>query len=193
MQRNVSPSSSSSKFQSIFGREEEASMSFTKFDSDSDSSISSAIDGNCLYSSLLVQDRQEMVNRHSLCLHRLRRAADEATSLRHENTSLRSVNVELNRKLRLLIQASVGSRTMFRGEKEAGKKSVRFWEGEKRIENVEVERFLIPKSISVKSEEYLKRARAIVDNGRRARLSTQSRIPTLQNVKVISQFNSLFL
>ena len=197
MQTNVSLPSSSSKLQSIFRRE--PYMAFTELDSDS--SIS-AINGNRLYNTLLVQERQEMVNRHSLCLHRLRRADDEANSLRRENTSLRSVNVELNKKLRLLIQASVqsrlGSRTMFRGEKGTVKKAIRFPDGEGRNERrtssigSENERFSLPKSISVKSEEYLRKDQAIAINSVRTRHSSQSRIPALQSVKVISKFIFFF-
>ncbi|CAI0431831.1 unnamed protein product [Linum tenue] len=50
---------------------------------------------------------QEMVNRHALCLTRLRQAAKEVESLRHENAVLRSINHDLNSDLNLLIRASV--------------------------------------------------------------------------------------
>ncbi|MBA0766061.1 hypothetical protein Gotri_015142 [Gossypium trilobum] len=56
---------------------------------------------------LLMQQHQDMINRHSLCLSRFREAAKEAESLRQENTSLRSVNSDLNKQLNALFQASV--------------------------------------------------------------------------------------
>lgn len=53
------------------------------------------------------QHYQDIINHHSLCLSHLREAAEEVESLRQENSSLRSVNRELNQQLSFLIQASV--------------------------------------------------------------------------------------
>lgn len=206
MQKNVAISSSIS----------DGVVSSNSFFIDSDSSTTTttaaaAIDDHRrrLYNSLLVQDHQEMVNRRSLYLNRVRQVAAEATGLRRENSHLRSLNVELNEQLRLLIQSTLvqnrlgSSRTMFR-EKGFG---TGFWDREegaresqirrsviesRGAENVELDNVYsrLPKSISVKSDDYLEiKAQGIVNNGgRTSRGSTRSRTTTLHNVKVISKF-----
>lgn len=196
MQKNVEISSSLSISHGVVS----SNSFFLSDDFDSDSSSTAAIDDHRrrrLYNSLLVQDHQEMVNRHSLCLNRLRQAAAEAAALRRENSKLRSVNTELMKRLSALIQSTLqnrlGSRSVFR-EKSFG---TRFWdrngeEGsvvENRAESVELDIYSrLPKSISVMSDDYLKiTAQAIVNNGRRSRESTRSRTTTsLQTVKVIN-------
>ncbi|KAM7269920.1 hypothetical protein ACFE04_029134 [Oxalis oulophora] len=55
---------------------------------------------------LLMQNQQDMVNRHKLVLTRLREVVDECDSLRQENATLRSLNQELNQHVSALIQAS---------------------------------------------------------------------------------------
>ncbi|WRX15199.1 zinc finger protein [Theobroma cacao] len=124
---------------------------------------------------LLMQQHQDMINRHNLCLTRLRDAAKEAEALRHENTALRSVNRDLNKQLSALIQASVQNHfassdyntTPFElvnalrglclsdggvGEEEVCDESpTSVMEGA-----VDVERVMLPKSISVRSNGYLK-------------------------------------
>ncbi|XP_022726550.1 zinc finger CCCH domain-containing protein 15 isoform X1 [Durio zibethinus] len=124
---------------------------------------------------LLMQQHQDMINRHNLCLTRLREAAKEAEALRQENTSLRSVNRDLNKQLSALIQASVQNHfassdyntTPFDlvnalrglclsgggvGEEEVSDESpTSVMEGA-----VDVERVMLPKSISVRSNGYLK-------------------------------------
>ncbi|KAL6193345.1 hypothetical protein ACLB2K_034429 [Fragaria x ananassa] len=93
---------------SIFGPipSQSSSVGVGLYGLQSDSDTSQAY-RNKLYQSLLVQNRQEMVNRHSLCLKRLHEAAEEADALRRENSHLRNVNVELNKQLNLLIHASI--------------------------------------------------------------------------------------
>nr|XP_011464074.1 PREDICTED: zinc finger CCCH domain-containing protein 15 [Fragaria vesca subsp. vesca] len=93
---------------SIFGPKpsQSSSVGVGLYGVQSDSDTSQAY-RNKLYQSLLVQNRQEMVNRHSLCLKRLHEAAEEADALRRENSHLRNVNVELNKQLNLLIHASI--------------------------------------------------------------------------------------
>ncbi|XP_022734686.1 zinc finger CCCH domain-containing protein 15-like [Durio zibethinus] len=124
---------------------------------------------------LLMQQHQDMINRHSLCLTRLHEAAKENEALRQENTALRFVNRNLNKQLSALIQASVQnhfassdySTTPFElvnalqglclgggsvGEEEVSDKSpTSMMDGA-----VDVERFMLPKSISVRSNGYLK-------------------------------------
>ncbi|XVE92624.1 hypothetical protein REPUB_Repub01dG0114100 [Reevesia pubescens] len=125
---------------------------------------------------LLMQQYQDTINRHNLCLTRLRQASKDAEALRQENTSLRSVNRDLNKKLSELIQASVQSHfassddytsTPFElvnalhglclggggvGEEEVSDESpTSVMEGA-----VDVERVTLPKSISVRSNGYLK-------------------------------------
>ncbi|KAG8498406.1 hypothetical protein CXB51_007115 [Gossypium anomalum] len=117
---------------------------------------------------LLMQQHQDIINRHSLCLSRFREAAKEAESLRQENTSLRSVNRDLNKQLNALIQASVQDHfassdynttpfdlvnalegLCFGGG--VGEEEVSDMEGE-----VDVERVKLPKSISIRSNGYQK-------------------------------------
>lgn len=124
---------------------------------------------------LLMQQHQDMINRHNLCLTRLRQAAKEAETLRLENTSLRSVNRDLNKQLSAVIQASVQNHfvssdyntTPFElvnalqglclsgdgvGEEEVSDESpTSVMEG-----GVDAERVMLPKSISVRSNGYLK-------------------------------------
>lgn len=184
---------------------------------DADSETSS--ENSHLLHSLLVQDRQEMVNRQSLCLTRLREASEEANSLRRENTHLRTVNRELNKHLSHLIQSSVqkqlGSSTSeysgllrtlnrFRGmsignKRAEGRRHRANWEEEVNeesptsvvesgmVENVEVGRSTLPKSISVRSNGYLKiGAQGVPSNGGRARSAIRSRPAAPLTVTVIS-------
>ncbi|XP_050120266.1 zinc finger CCCH domain-containing protein 15-like [Malus sylvestris] len=153
---------------------------------ESDHDSSSAHRHRQLYHSILVQDHQEMVNRHSRCLKRLQETSEEADALRRENVHLRSLNLELNKQLSLLIHASVqkqfgspssvqtttpfgivsGLRDMRiddkRAERDVSNKSptsVIESEGGD-AENIDVERFSLPKSISVRSNGYVKAAQA---------------------------------
>ncbi|KAL6190372.1 hypothetical protein ACLB2K_036770 [Fragaria x ananassa] len=91
---------------SIFGPKPSPFSSVGLYGVQSDSDTSQAY-RNKLYQSLLAQNRQEMVNRHSLCLKGLHEAAEEADALRRDNSHLRNVNVELNKQLSLLIHASI--------------------------------------------------------------------------------------
>lgn len=156
---------------------------------------------NHLYHSRSVQEHQEIVNRHSLCLTHLREATGEAENLRLENKHLRAVNRELNKHLSLLIHASLRSTSSssslpsssndfttapsfagalddaFRrlslggGMDEGSDQGSPYpWDDvaasdlesptsvieSGRNQNAEVERFSLPKSISVRSNGYLK-------------------------------------
>ncbi|GMI74902.1 CALLOSE DEFECTIVE MICROSPORE1 [Hibiscus trionum] len=118
---------------------------------------------------LLMQQHQDMINRHSLCLTRFREAAKEAESLRQENTSLRSVNRDLNKQLNALIQASVEDHfassdynaTPFELVNALGGLCLGGdGEGEEEVsdmeDEVDLERVRLPKSISVRSNGYVK-------------------------------------
>ncbi|KAM5567821.1 hypothetical protein ABKV19_015742 [Rosa sericea] len=154
---------------------------------------------NKLYQSLLVQNRQEMVNRHSLCLKRLHEAAEEADALRRENSHLRNVNVELNKQLSLLIHASIqkeieassssvqrspfGIVNGIRGLSIDGKSSAQEEEElsdqsptSEEAENVDVERISLPKSISVRSNGYVKLPPVTAATNAAARTAARSRI-----------------
>ncbi|KAF4350986.1 hypothetical protein F8388_021693 [Cannabis sativa] len=160
-----------------------------EFDSDSSNSsttaTAAAIDDHhrrrrlYYYNSLLVQERQEMVNRRSLCLNRLREVSVEVASLRNENSYLRSINVELRKQFRLLLQSALQNRLGFgngvwnRDEEEGDDRDIYS---------------RLPKSISVKSEDYLKvSAPAVIKNGGRSSRDSSSRsrnctTATLQNL-----------
>nr|KYP75114.1 Zinc finger CCCH domain-containing protein 15 [Cajanus cajan] len=141
------------------------------------------------YDSGVIQKHQDMVNRHSMCLSRLVETSKEVEALRQENGQLRAANKELQKQLHLVIQASLENhfRGLHIGE---GKENCADWNnnnnninnshnnmnsnGNKElqeisdesptsvIENnvVEVERFSLPKSISVRSNGYLKMAQS---------------------------------
>ncbi|KAE8675853.1 Zinc finger C-x8-C-x5-C-x3-H type family protein, putative isoform 3 [Hibiscus syriacus] len=117
---------------------------------------------------LLPQQHQDMINCHSLYLARFCEVAKEVESLRQENTSLRSVNRGLNKQLSALIQTSVQNHfassdyntTPFElvnslgglclGGDGVGKEEISAVEDE-----VDFERVMLPKSISVRFNGYL--------------------------------------
>ncbi|KAK8657326.1 hypothetical protein V6N13_035572 [Hibiscus sabdariffa] len=124
---------------------------------------------------ILMQQHQDMINRHNLCLTRLREAAKEAEVLRQENSSLRSVNRDLNKQLSALIQASVQNhfsssdynttpfellnalRGLSLGGDGVGEADISDESPTSVMEGAgEVERVMLPKSISVRSNGYLK-------------------------------------
>ncbi|CAN8243878.1 unnamed protein product [Cochlearia groenlandica] len=59
---------------------------------------------------VMQQQRQDMVNRQALCYTRLHEASIEAETLRLENTELRSMNRRLKTELDQLIRSSINSR-----------------------------------------------------------------------------------
>lgn len=190
------------------------SVSLAPYEVDSESETSSssaAVQHHHLVRSLLTQDRQDIFNRHTLCLTRLREASEEAESLRRENTHLRTVNCELNKHLNLLIQAAVqkqlgGSTSEFTGLIRTLNRfhgGARAWDSEEvsdesptsviengRVENVEGGRLSLPKSISVRSSGYLKIGTHA--DGGRAQSATRSRPSIPKTVKVISEFPAFF-
>ncbi|XP_028758142.1 zinc finger CCCH domain-containing protein 15-like [Neltuma alba] len=160
-----------------------------------------------LYDSCAIQNHQDMVNRHSMCLNRLAETSKEVEALRQENSQLRAVNRELNNQLSLLIQVSVQNQldgssghteafdviNGFRGLRISdnfgdGKENCENWNKDQEVSNesptsviennVEVERFSLPKSISVRSNGYLKAAQptaAGASNGSRPKGAARPR------------------
>lgn len=141
----------------------------------------SSLSLNPYLDSRFVMQHQDLINRSALCLTRLREATREVESLRQENATLRSVNRELNSHLSFLIQASVqkhclssdynnattpfeilnsfsnscnvsgGGDEMFEDKSPTSVMEVR---------GVDTERISLPKSISVRSNGYLKLSQA---------------------------------
>ncbi|KAL4612382.1 hypothetical protein ACB092_08G194400 [Castanea dentata] len=169
----------------------------------SDSVSNSNSDSNWLYHSRTVQEHQEIVNRNSLYLTRLREATGEVEALRQENSHLHVVNRELNKQLSLLIHALLRSSATSNdfttaasfSALDAAFRRLRIggvgggggggmnegsdhdhdqipWDDvaavpdliesptsvieSGRLQNADVERFSLPKSISVRSNGYLK-------------------------------------
>lgn len=193
-----------SLYSSIFGPKPSVTPYGVQSNSDTSQSFR-----NKLYQSLLVQNRQELVNRHSLCLKRLHEAAEEADTLRLENSHLRNVNFELNKQLSLLIHASIqkeigssssAQRSPFgivngiRGlsideqsaeEEELSDQSPTSVVESEDAENVDVERFSLPKSISVRSNGYVKLPPATAaTNAARTRTAARSRTAKAVNASV---------
>ncbi|KAL6295119.1 hypothetical protein ACE6H2_003261 [Prunus campanulata] len=159
-----------------------------------------------LYHSLLVQDHQEMVNRHSRTLKQLHEASEEADALRRENIHLRALNLELNKHLSLLIHASVQKQFVSPGsvettpfgivnrlhgmsiddkraeedESDESPTSVIESEGAD-AENIDVERFTLPKSISVRSNGYVKVAQPGTSTAAGTRAAARPRTATTFN------------
>lgn len=160
----------------------ETSLSLTRYSDP-------AMNDSLYYSRILMQQQQQqhqdMINRHNLCLTRLREAAKEADALRQENANLRSVNRELNKHIGILMKSSANDRhlatsTNFHNNKNAETTSIEpvnemiqglnIGGGEREdvpvesptsvMENVDVKRISLPKSISVRSNGYLKVAQA---------------------------------
>jgi butyrate response factor 1 len=185
-----------------------SSLSVSSFSDLGFSDSSSTVVSNHLYHSRSVQEHQEIVNRHSLCLTNLHEATIEAEALRRENTHLRALNCELNKYLGLFIQlgspsadytAPFGLLDAFRGLSIGGKGSAA-WDDvadasptsvieSGRVQNVDVERgrFSLPKSISVRSSGYMKTAthQASARGGGGTRSATRFPSTSPLNVTVI--------
>jgi butyrate response factor len=109
------------------------------------------VTGHRLQLALLALQYQEVADRYELCLAHLAEAADEAAALRRENAELRVANGDLAHRLALL------------GEKQAVMEEIRrLRRGEQNAVPVPGERAppeklaVLPKSISVRSKDYLK-------------------------------------
>lgn len=132
---------------------------------------------NRLYLARLALQYQEMTENYDLCLSHLRDAAEEVESLRRENASLRAANVELTRRLGLLAGKHGGRVTTsaaaaladeFRGlsvaepppAEESPTSVLAFQESVSGCQftrtPVVEKRVSLPKSISIRSNGYLK-------------------------------------
>ncbi|XP_021896285.1 zinc finger CCCH domain-containing protein 15 [Carica papaya] len=162
------------------------SSSSPMFSPETSLSLAPYLDPSYQQSRLLMQQHQDMVNRHALSLSRLSEAEKEAESLRLENARLRSVNRELNKQLSILIRASVQNHFISSSDFEStpfdvlnGFRSLSICGGDDQehaaswedvcdesptsvIERVDGERTSLPKSISIRSNGYLKMS---VQNG----------------------------
>ncbi|KAI4313876.1 hypothetical protein L6164_026823 [Bauhinia variegata] len=163
----------------------------------SDSAIQSHFCDSCV-----IQKRQDMVNRQSIRLsHLLETSKLEVNALRQENAHLRAVNRELSNQLNFVLQASVnqldgssGPMTSFDvtngfgglhiGDTREGKENFANWKDQEVSDEsptsviespVEVERFSLPKSISVRSNGYLKMAQTAGSAGSASRTKSATR------------------
>lgn len=111
--------------------------------------------------SRFVMKQQDLINRHALCLTRIREGAREVESLREENATLRSVNRDLEEQLSYIMNRSMMSSEHDRRAFEMvnGFKKLSCGGGEESptsvIERRSDERNWLPKSISVRSNGYL--------------------------------------
>ncbi|KAK3036715.1 hypothetical protein RJ639_030539 [Escallonia herrerae] len=134
----------------------------------------------------LFELQQTLIDRRrAWCLSRLRQSAKEAESLRQENINLQIANLELNKQLSLLLQSSLQNnphempfsptplssvidsfRGMGIGERAAAGGRDAAWDEESPVsevendpvEEVDLNRISLPKSISVRSNGFLKAA-----------------------------------
>ncbi|KAI4357729.1 hypothetical protein L6164_001660 [Bauhinia variegata] len=180
-------------------------ISLHSFEGTSDFKYSDSASQSRLYDSCVIQKHQDMVNRQSICLsHLLETSKLEVDALRQENIHLRAVNRELNNQLNLVLQASVqnqfdgssghttafdianGFRGLHIGDTREGKENFADWKDQEVSDEsptsviespVEVERFSLPKSISVRSNGYLKMTQtaASASNASRNKSATRPR------------------
>ncbi|XP_010415438.1 PREDICTED: zinc finger CCCH domain-containing protein 15 [Camelina sativa] len=142
--------------------------------------VTSSLFSDQLYKSSrnIMQQRQDMVNREALCYTRLHEASLEAEALRLENTELRSMNRHLKNELNSLIRSSIQSRLdcdrvplRMLSNLSIGGKDADGVENQNRtvkrddvsdesptsvMENEDMNRSSLPKSISVRSSGYSK-------------------------------------
>ena len=94
-----------------------------------------------------------MAVRYELCLARLAEAADEAAALRRENAELRAANGDLTRRLALL--SDIGKQAAAAAIADEVRR-LRFVDQKAAKERPPEKLAVLPKSISVRSNEYLK-------------------------------------
>lgn len=128
--------------------------------------------------SRMMSEHKELLSRHAFCLTHLRKTFKEAETLRQENTNLRLANVELSKHVNFLIQITSQSQYQtqpftenFGGDFEMEKDSEGWDEGfsaknqsptseiekdEEENQKDDAARVTLPKSISVRSNGFLK-------------------------------------
>ncbi|KAJ0763712.1 putative transcription factor C3H family [Helianthus annuus] len=115
---------------------------------------------------------QDLIDRRNWCLNNLRLSSKEAEALRQENVNLQMMNSELNKQLSQLQQVSVSvsdsvpvssvancfgrMRIGEKGTAASEKRVARGVENVDPVKKTDVERVKLPKSISVRSNGYLK-------------------------------------
>ena len=126
---------------------------------DCDDAVAAAADaatGHRLQLARLALQYQEAADRYELCLARLAEAADEAAALRRENAELRAANGDLTRRLALL--SGIGKQAAAAAIADEVRR-LRFVD-QKAVavakERAPEKLAVLPKSISVRSNEYLK-------------------------------------
>lgn len=114
-----------------------------------------AATGHRLQLARLALQYQEVADRYELCLARLADAADEAAALRRENAELRIANADLTRRLALL--SGIGKQAAAAAIADEVRR-LRFGDHHKTAKECATEKpaAVLPKSISVRSNEYLK-------------------------------------
>jgi butyrate response factor len=118
-----------------------------------DDADADAATGHRLQLARLALQYQEVADRYELCLARLADAADEAAALRRENAELRVANGDLTRRLALL--SGIGKQAAAAAIADEVRR-LRFGEQKAAKERAPEKPAVLPKSISVRSNEYLK-------------------------------------
>ncbi|KAG2590455.1 zinc finger CCCH domain-containing protein 9-like isoform X2 [Panicum virgatum] len=123
---------------------------------DAAAAAADAATGHRLQLARLALQYQEVADRYDLCLARLAEAADEAAALRRENAELRVANGDLTRRLALL--SGIGKQAAAAAIADEVRR-LRFVD-QKAVavakERAPEKLAVLPKSISVRSNEYLK-------------------------------------
>ena len=120
---------------------------------DCDDAAADAATGHRLQLARLALQYQEAADRYELCLARLAEAADEAAALRRENAELRAANGDLTRRLALL--SDIGKQAAAAAIADEVRR-LRFVDQKAAKERPPEKLAVLPKSISVRSNEYLK-------------------------------------
>uniref|UniRef100_B4FYF9 C3H transcription factor n=1 Tax=Zea mays TaxID=4577 RepID=B4FYF9_MAIZE len=118
-----------------------------------DDADADAATGHRLQLARLALQYQEVADRYELCLARLADAADEAAALRRENAELRVANGDLTRRLALL--SGIGKQAAAAAIADEVRR-LRFGEQKAAKERAPGKPAVLPKSISVRSNDYLK-------------------------------------
>ncbi|CAO2204168.1 unnamed protein product [Urochloa humidicola] len=128
---------------------------------DAAAAAADAATGHRLQLARLALQYQEVADRYELCLARLADAADEAAALRRENADLRAANGDLTRRLALL--SGIGKQAAAAAIADEVRR-LRFGDHQKAAtaaaaaakERAPEKLAVLPKSISVRSNDYLK-------------------------------------
>jgi len=121
---------------------------------DCDDAAADAATGHRLQLARLALQYQEAADRYELCLARLAEAADEAAALRRVNAELRVANGDLTRRLALL--SGIGKQAAAAAAIADEVRRLRFVDQKAAKERPPEKLAVLPKSISVRSNEYLK-------------------------------------